>query len=180
MNEIIELNTIKKLSESLMINNQALENSNKVLQTICLSIQQLMENNERQDAKIETLNNKINEITDKYESLVEGILTWDVREAINRMVRKIATKIFNNKFHKAWEKIYAEMLYKYNINVTLRKKRSNLTNPTIFDVLDRDETRLLVKSCLALCEMYRINIDDLKIEEQENNEFPDFIPATIN
>lgn len=106
-------------------------------------------------------NRYINTLENKVESLVEGILTWDVREGINRMVRKIATKTFNNNFTSAWDKVYAEMLYKHNIGINARKKNCNKKKPTVFDVLDESEIRLLVKSCSSLCEMYKINIDDL-------------------
>jgi fructosamine-3-kinase len=81
------------------------------------------------------------------------------------MVRKIAARVFDNNYSKAWDKIYAEMLYKYNIGVTQRKNQSKLSKPTIFDVLDEEETKSLVKSCLSLCEMYRVDINDLMMEK---------------
>jgi hypothetical protein len=113
--------------------------------------------NDYKNRYIETLKSKL-------DLLVDGILTWDAREGINRMVRKIASKIFNNNFVKAWDKIYAEMLYKHNIQITTRKKNHGGKNVTIFDVLDGSEIKLLVKSCLSLCEMYKINVDDLFME----------------
>jgi hypothetical protein len=109
-------------------------------------------------------NRYINILEDKNKALVEGILTWNAREAINRMVRIIAAKTFSNKFGKAWNKIYAEMLYKHNINVVSRIRYSKVKRATIFDVLDDEEIKLLVKSCLSLCEMYKINVDDLFID----------------
>ena len=80
------------------------------------------------------------------------------------MVRKIAFKAFNNNFAKAWDKVSAEMLYKHNIGVTARKNNCAKKNATIFDVLDSGEIKLLVKSYLSLCEMYKIDVDDLFIE----------------
>ena len=112
-------------------------------------------------------NKHINLLENKIELLVEGILTWNTREAINRMVRKIAARIFDNNYSKAWDKIYAEMLYKYNIGVTQRKNQSKLNKPTIFDVLDEEEIKSLVKSCLSLCEMYKIDITDLMMEKTD-------------
>ncbi len=54
------------------------------------------------------------------------------------------------------------MLYKHNIGITARKTNCKIMKkPTIFDVLDNEEQRLLVKSCLSLCEMYGVDIDDL-------------------
>jgi hypothetical protein len=111
-------------------------------------------------------NKQINVLEDKVEMLVNGILTWDTREAINRMVRKIAYWVFDNKHIKAWDKIYAEMLYKHNININSRKTYSVIKNPTIFDVLNDDEIKLLVKTCLSLCELYKIDISDLMMENQ--------------
>ena len=119
---------------------------------------------ERANATRELLDYKnryINTLEDKVNSLVTGILTWNAREGINRMVRKIAGKTFNNNFGKAWNKVYAEMLYKYNIGVTSRIKNTGNKKITIFDVLDQEEIKLLVKSCLSLCEMYKINTNDL-------------------
>ena len=109
-------------------------------------------------------NKHINSLEDKVVALVEGNLTWQPRDAINRMARLIACQTFHNNFTKAWQKIYAEMLYKHNISIKLRKSNSDLKNPTIFDVLNDGEVELLVKSCLSLCEMYRINTNDLMIE----------------
>lgn len=183
MNEIIELGTIKKLSESLMVSNQAIENSNKILQTICLSIQQLMENDEKRDIRIEKMENKVEELVDyknKYESLAKGILIWDVREAVNRMVRTIANKVYhgNFKYVKAWNDVFDELRYKYAIDIKHRQsiRKHEKPKPTIFDVLIGHEINILVKVCIALCDKHHININDLKIEEQENNELPNLIP----
>ena len=112
-------------------------------------------------------NKYINSLESKVETLTDGNLSWNSREAINRMVRLIAYQTFNNNFTRAWQKIYAEMLYKHNISIKLRKSNSNLKNPTIFDVLNDSEIELLVKSCLSLCEMYRINTGDLMIKKVE-------------
>ena len=106
-------------------------------------------------------NRYIDSLENKVEALTEGNLTWEPREAVNRMVRLIGYNVFRNNFTKAWGKVYSEMLYKHNIGVTSRKKNSGLKKVTIFDVLDDSEMKLLVKSCLSLCEMYKIDVNDL-------------------
>lgn len=105
----------------------------------------------------------------KITGLVEGILTWDSRKAINKMIRIIATKVYSSSgkftFAKAWGELKEEMLYKHSINITARIERSNKKKATLFDVLNADELKLAVKSCIALCEDNDIDISDLKIEE---------------
>ena len=113
-------------------------------------------------------NRYINILEDKIDILVNGILTWNPREGCNRMVRQIAGKVFDSKYGKAWNKVYAEMLYKHNIGVARRIKESRIKNATIFDILNDCEMSLLVKSCISLCEMYNINIDNLFIDLKEN------------
>lgn len=109
-------------------------------------------------------NRYINTLENKIEALTDGILRWNSREGVNRMVRQIAGKTFNGKYNKAWDKVYAEMLYKHNIGINVRKKKSELKKPTIFDVLNENETRLLVKSCLSLCDMYEIDTEELLMD----------------
>ncbi|MDD4624710.1 MAG: hypothetical protein PHX40_05015 [Bacilli bacterium] len=110
-------------------------------------------------------NKQIDSLENKVEALVEGNLTWEPREGINRMVRLIGYNVFRNNFTRAWEKVYAEMLYKHNISISHRKLNSKLKKPTAFDVLNEEEIRLLVQSCLSLCEMYNINTNDLMIKQ---------------
>jgi prophage antirepressor-like protein len=100
----------------------------------------------------------------KVESLTSGILSWNPRKAINRMIRLIATKVFDNFYPDAWGKLEAELLYKHGINIKSRKTFSKLKDPTLFDVLKDEEMKLCVQSSVALCEMYKINIDNLLIE----------------
>lgn len=107
----------------------------------------------------------------KIDALTDGILRWDNKSAINKMIRKIAAKTFKSygkfMYVKAWEKLRSEMLYKHNIHITKRIDNSNIKKATIFDVLDEDELTLAVQSCVALCEMYKIDISDILYEEQE-------------
>lgn len=110
-------------------------------------------------------NRHVNKLKNKIDALAEGNITWDKRAAINRMVRMIAGRVFRENYTKAWDKLYAELLYKQNIGVNSRKTRSKLKRPTIFDLLDEEELTLTVKTCLGLCERYEINTDELLIEE---------------
>lgn len=113
-------------------------------------------------------NRYIHKIESENTALADGVLKWGSREAINRMVRQIAGKVFEKegkyKYVKAWDKLKAEMLYKYNIGITARIKNSGNKNATFFDILDNEELKMAVKTCVALCEMYKINIDNLLIE----------------
>jgi hypothetical protein len=109
-------------------------------------------------------NKRIDTLENKVEALVEGNLSWNSREAVNRMVRLIAYYKFNNKFNKAWDKVCGEMLYAHNIGITRRKIESGLKHPTIFDVITDNEMKLLVQSCLSLCERYQIDTNDLMIK----------------
>lgn len=118
---------------------------------------------------IEYKNKHIKQLEAKNQALAEGIVRWGRREAVNSMARKIAMHVFKDHgkyaYVKAWEKIRAEMLYKHNIHITKRIQNKG-GNATIFDVLNDDELNLLVQSCVALCEMYKINIDNLFIEDE--------------
>lgn len=126
---------------------------------------------ERANATRALLNYKnryINKLEEKVDVLATGNLTWNQRESVNRMVRKIAAKKFKNSFVKAWDKIYAEMLYKHNINISTRiiNKQNNLKTKsklTIFDVVNKEEMNDLVKSCFSLCETYNVKTDDLMV-----------------
>lgn len=116
---------------------------------------------------IEEINTKLEVSENKNQALAKGILKWDAREAINSMARKIAANVFESHgkyaFAKAWEKIRAHMLYKHSIGVTMRLNNQP-KGATIFDVLDNNELQLLVQSCVALCEQYKIDIHDLMIK----------------
>lgn len=93
-------------------------------------------------------------------ALAKGILTWDARQAINKMMRRFAIQVCYGNFGMAWGKLYDEMLYKHHICV-----RSRLNNAhgraTIFDVLNEDELRLAVKSVVALCKQNNVDISDI-------------------
>lgn len=114
---------------------------------------------------LEYKNRHINNLESKVDALTNGNLTWEPREAVNRMARLIAHNVFMGQFHKAWDKINSEMLYKHNISISMRKRKSSLASPTIFDVIADSEIKLLIQSCVSLCEMYKINIDELLVKK---------------
>lgn len=105
-------------------------------------------------------NRRINVLQDKVIALADGILKWDARSAVNKIVRRIALKLFGADFGLAWKAIYIEMLYKHHINVNARIKFKE-KHSTIFDVLNEDELKLLIKSCVAICEENEIDITDI-------------------
>ena len=110
-------------------------------------------------------NRYINSLEQKVEALADGILRWNAREGVNRMARLIASKQYDGKFAKAYDRIGDQMLYKYNISINGRKAKSKLKKPTLFDVIQPSEMPMLVQACLALCQMYKINTDELLLKK---------------
>lgn len=111
-------------------------------------------------------NRYIDSLEQKVDALTDGILRWNAREGVNRMARLIACKKYDGKFAKAYDRIGDQMLYKYNISINGRKAKSKLKNPTLFDVIQPEEMPMLVQACLALCQMYKINTDELLLVKQ--------------
>lgn len=110
-------------------------------------------------------NRYINSLEQKVDALTDGILRWESRDGVNRMARLIACKKYNGNFAKAYDRIETQLLYKYDISVNGRKAKSKLKKPTLFDVIQPEEMPLLVQACLALCEMYKINTDELLLKK---------------
>lgn len=110
-------------------------------------------------------NRYINSLEQKVEALADGILRWNAREGVNKMARLIACKKYDGKFAKAYDRIGDQMLYKYNISINGRKAKSKLKKPTLFDVIQPSEMPMLVQACLALCQMYKINTDELLLKK---------------
>lgn len=158
------LNIEEKTSNDVKI--QAINKEQELVLKIVYSKDQIEIANATREL-LDYKNRHIQKLETEIDLLATGNLTWNTRESVNRMARKIACRIFGNKHAKSWDKIYAEMLYKHNINVTSRinnYKEKYKTKATIFEVLDNNELKLLVKSCLSLCEMYKIKTDDLLIK----------------
>lgn len=100
----------------------------------------------------------------KIDALVDGIVKWDKRNAINKIMRRMAFKVFqgsDNPYALAYNKLKDEMLYKHKVHINKRLKNLNKKSSTMFDVLNEEEMSLAIQSCIALCEMYNINIDDI-------------------
>lgn len=97
-------------------------------------------------------------------ALAKGILTWDARQAINKMMRRFAIQVCYGNFGMAWGKLYDEMLYKHHICVRSRLNNAH-ERATIFDVLNEDELRLAVKSVVALCKQNNVDISDILFQE---------------
>lgn len=110
-------------------------------------------------------NRYINSLEQKVEALADGILRWNARDGVNKMARLIACKKYDGKFAKAYDRIGHKMLYKYNISINGRKAKSKLKKPTLFDVIQPEEMPMLVQACLALCQMYKINTDELLLKK---------------
>ncbi len=113
-------------------------------------------------------------------ALANGILTLDFQACVNKMVRLIAVHVFRvhcknerTSFIKAWDKLYSHLLNKYDISIRRRIDNRSLAHSrklTIFDVLDTvEETEYVVKSCIALCEMYKIDISEVFIPKEYIN-----------
>jgi hypothetical protein len=124
------------------------------------------------DEKIKKQDIIIQNQQSKIDALVDGILRWDARAGINKMMRLIANNVFQSHgkyaYAMAWDKLRAEMLYKHNIHVTKRIQNSQKKNATIFDVLNREELRLAVKTALALCSKYDIDTSEILVKEDND------------
>lgn len=110
-------------------------------------------------------NRYINSLEQKVDALTDGILRWESRDGVNRMARLIACKKYNGNFAKAYNRIETQLLYKYDISINGRKAKSKLKKPTLFDVIQPSEMPMLVQACLALCQMYKINTDELLLKK---------------
>jgi hypothetical protein len=95
--------------------------------------------------------------------LVGQVMNWDYQAIINKLIRKIAGKIFNGNYAKAWEKLWADLLYKHEIGIRSRITKSKKEGATTFDVLYPAEIQKALECSIALCEMYRIDISDVMI-----------------
>ena len=66
--------------------------------------------------RIKELENKIDNIT------IHSLTIEDSKKVINRLVRKIASVEYNNRFSLAWNEFYSKLNYKLNINIKARNK----------------------------------------------------------
>lgn len=91
--------------------------------------------------------------------LAKGISSWHEREAINKLIRKLANIKYNGSYITAWNKLYDEMLYKHHINVRARLEHTQ--KGTIFDVLNDEEIVKAFQSAVALCKEAGIDTGEI-------------------
>lgn len=91
--------------------------------------------------------------------LAKGISSWHEREAINKLIRKLANIRYNGGYVTAWNKLYDEMLYKHHINVRARLEHNK--GKTIFDVLNSEEIVKAFQSAMALCKDVGIDTNEI-------------------
>ena len=103
-------------------------------------------------------------LTKENQVLAKGIITWDLRQAINKMVRRMASVVYGGDFKKAWNKVYDEMLYKHNINVNARIAHRD-KHLTLFDVLTTGEIKKALQTVTALCKVHGVDISDIVYKE---------------
>lgn len=77
------------------------------------------------NAKLFALKNKrIKELEDEVESItVHSLTIEESTKVINRLMRIIAAKEYNNQFGKVWGDFYSKLNYKLGINVKARTKK---------------------------------------------------------
>jgi ribosomal protein L17 len=93
--------------------------------------------------------------------LARGISSWPTRQAINKLVRKLAYSRYEGNFKAAWERLYDELLYKHNVNVRARINRKGGQTTTLFDVLSDDEVVKAFQSALVLCKEAEIDVSEV-------------------
>lgn len=91
--------------------------------------------------------------------LAKGIASWHEREAINKLIRKLANIKYNGSYITAWSKLYDEMLYKHHINVRARLEHNK--GKTMFDVLNSEEVIKAFQSAVALCKEADIDTNEI-------------------
>jgi hypothetical protein len=99
--------------------------------------------------------------------LVGQVINWNPQAIINNLIRRIGGRIFRGDFNKAWEKLWAELLYKHNIGVRSRITKSKKEKARTFDVLYPAEVQKALECTIALCNMYKIDITDVMIHNND-------------
>lgn len=112
------------------------------------------------NAKLFALKNKrIKELEDEVESItVHSLTIEESTKVINRLVRIIAAKEYNNQFGKVWGDFYSKLNYKLGINVKARTKKKK--SDSYLSTMTEDE---LFKAE----EIVRAWANDLNINVQE-------------
>ncbi|MEE1072503.1 MAG: hypothetical protein U0L26_08975 [Cellulosilyticum sp.] len=112
------------------------------------------------NAKLFALKNKrIKELEDEVESItVHSLTIEESTKVINRLMRIIAAKEYNNQFGKVWGDFYSKLNYKLGINVKARTKKKK--SDSYLSTMTEDE---LFKAE----EIVRTWANDLNINVQE-------------
>jgi len=122
--------------------------------------------------QITNLQNENLELRDKNEILnnendllSQEILEWADRDIINALVRRYGA-YHNNNFGKVWNLYKQELLYKYGINIGVRKakycqKTGRTTKPRTLDMIKDSELPQAISTIVAMCRELEIDIDDI-------------------
>lgn len=112
------------------------------------------------NAKLFALKNKrIKELEDEVESItIHSLTIEESTKVINRLMRIIAAKEYNNQFGKVWGDFYSKLNYKLGINVKARTKKKK--SDSYLSTMTEDE---LFKAE----EIVRAWANDLNINVQE-------------
>ena len=81
----------------------------------------------------------------------------DSRLVINRLVRKIATEVYHDKFQSCWDALYNKFNYLEGINI---KKRKRVKGQSMLDTLNEEETYSLEIVVKNWCVEHNIDIEE--------------------
>ena len=81
----------------------------------------------------------------------------DSRLVINRLVRKIATEVYHDKFQSCWDALYNKFNYLEGINI---KKRKRAKGQSMLDALNEEETYSLEIVVKNWCVEHNIDIEE--------------------
>lgn len=114
---------------------------------------------EKENSELNTTNTKLK---NNNKALAGDILEWNVRESLRKGVNTLA-HARNMSISLAWNLLYQEAYYKYNLNLRSRREYQQATNKKKVSMLDllRTETewRMMVSSLAALCESQEVPVE---------------------
>lgn len=95
---------------------------------------------------------------------MDNIMTeTEIQETINNTMRCLAYQIFwkkgDYKFVAAYEKLKSRVYLDWDFNINERLKSSPDENITLFDVLHKDELKLVLQSSKNLLKLYEGVLD---------------------
>lgn len=112
------------------------------------------------NAKLFALKNKrIKELEDEVESItVHSLTIEESTKVINRLMRIIAAKEYNNQFGKVWGDFYSKLNYKLGINVKARTKKKK--SDSYLSTMTEDELFKAEEIVRAWANDLDINVQD--------------------